>query len=209
MNCKVNHRLQLKNMKNLIIATFFALMIVSGAFATSQPPIQPDQIQSMLVIHPWKQTQMTVFPAMLVDEELGLTTNDVFEEQSEEARNSIIRFDDFGNYHIVLTQSTVGQDALFAARNGEDNTSSDNEDNTSLANVTELPTVDIIETGGWYVDGNEIVLMADDGRMSETRLQVTDMSATTMTISFARLIDGERYVFSQTFETQPFVDLGW
>ncbi len=186
---------------------FLAMLPEMNSFL--QVPNKINQTERAIIANPWKQVNFTVSPAVMIDEELGITATNLHELQDEDTRNRILKFDDFGNYQIVLGQSAVGDDMLFASRNG----AADGKDDKPLTgniNVTEQPTVNILESGSWFLDDDDnLVLVSDNGRMKEEVLQIKQVSANRMVISFTKIIEGEEHTFKQVFESQPFIDLGW
>jgi len=173
-----------------------------------QSPIEDSQVEQVLTANPWKQVAFTVYPAIMIDEEAGITAKDLFILQDEETQNRIVRFGADGDYQIAFGESAMADDMMFAARSG----SSDKEDEaptTASEAPAEQPNVNILETGSWIMDNGNLVLISDNGRMKEETLKVRKADDDRMIVSFTRIIDGEEHSFTQVFESQPFIDLGW
>jgi hypothetical protein len=173
-----------------------------------ETPIEDSQVEQILTANPWKQVAFTVYPALVIDEEAGITAKDLFVLQDEETQNRIVRFDAEGNYQIALGESAMADNMMFAARSGSADDSDQKPIQADEAPSGE-PTVNILETGSWMMNDGNLVLISDNGRMKEEVLKVRKADHDKMIVSFTRIIDGEEHSFTQVFESQPFIDLGW
>lgn len=167
-----------------------------------------DQIKQVLSSNPWKQVTYTVSPALAWenDEEV----NDLYAYLDEENRNNVIKFDVSGIYYIVKNQPFNDVDMMFAARNVKASDVKEKVKDKTLYNVTEDVSINIMETGSWrFTDEGNLALMSDNGRMKEQVLEVEQMDVDRFVINFTQEIGGEEHTFTQAFESQPFIELGF
>ena len=167
-----------------------------------------DQIKQVLSSNPWKQVTYTVSPALAWenDEEV----NDLYAYLDEENRNNVIKFDVSGVYYIVKNQPFNDVDMMFAARNVKASDVKEKVKDKTLYNVTEDVSINIMETGSWrFTDEGNLALMSDNGRMKEQILEVEQMDVDRFVINFTQEIGGEEHTFTQAFESQPFIELGF
>lgn len=167
-----------------------------------------DQIKQVLSSNPWKQVTYTVSPALAWenDEEV----NDLYAYLDEENRNNVIKFDVSGVYYIVKNQPFNDVDMMFAARNVKASDVKEKVKDKTLYNVTEDVSINIMETGSWrFTDEGNLALMSDNGRMKEQVLEVEQMDVDRFVINFTQEIGGEEHTFTQAFESQPFIELGF
>ncbi len=167
-----------------------------------------DQIKQVLSSNPWKQVTYTVSPALAWenDEEV----NDLYAYLDEENRNNVIKFDVSGIYYIVKNQPFNDVDMMFAARNVKASDVKEKVKDKTLYNVTEDVSINIMETGSWrFTDEGNLALMSDNGRMKEQILEVEQMDVDRFVINFTQEIGGEEHTFTQAFESQPFIELGF
>lgn len=185
-------------------ALFFAFSPIS-----EQPTAKKDeQIKQILSSNPWKQVTYTVSPALSWENDEQVS--DLYEYLDEDTRNNIIKFDVNGTYYIVQTQAFNDEAIMFAARNGKTESLKEEKTNNTLYNVTEDVNSNIIETGSWRFTANgDLALMSDNGRMKEQILNIEQVESDRFVVHFVQDIQGEIHTFTQTFESQPFIELGF
>ena len=186
----------------------FALLFAFSPISEKPAAKKDNQIKQILSSNPWKQVTYTVSPALSWENDEQVS--DLYEHIDEETRNNIIKFDVNGIYYIVQTQAFNDEEMMFAARNVKaDDVKEEKEDNT-LYDVTEDVNSDIIETGSWrFTDEGNLALMSDNGRMKEQLLKVEQVEMDRFVVHFTQDIQGETHTFTQTFESQPFIELGF
>jgi len=184
----------------------FALLFAFSPMSEVPTTQKYDQIKQILSSNPWKQVTYTVSPALSWENDEQV--NDLYAHLDEETRNEVIKFDVNGTYYVVQTQSFNDENMMFAARSVK--ADDVKEEDQTLQDVTEDVNTNIIETGSWrFTDEGNLALMSDNGRMKEQVLQVEKMGMDSFVINFTRNIRGEDHTFTQIFESQPFIELGF
>ena len=187
----------------------FALLLAFSPVSETPTAKKYDQIKQILSSNPWKQVTYTVSPALVWEN--NEQVDDLYAHIDEEKRSNIIKFDVNGSYYIVQTETFNDESMMFGAGNVKaGNAKKSEEKDRTLHDVIEDVTSNVVESGSWrFTDGGDLALMSNNGRMKEQLLQVEEMGVDRFIINFTQDVGGESHTFTQEFEAQPFVELGF